>query len=158
MTAQNRTGGNSATKNLLLFAAVAALFIGTGFVLSWNSSLGILNMALISAIMAMGVNLQWGYAGLFNVGVMGFVALGGLAVVITSSAPLPDAWRAGGPGIVLGLALGAATIGAAIVAYRKLPQGRLRGIGMLVVLVVGFIAYRAVFDPAATAVEANSPA
>ena len=29
--------------------------------------------------MAMGVNLQWGYAGLFNVGVMGFAAVGGLA-------------------------------------------------------------------------------
>ena len=44
-------------------------------------------MSLISAIMAMGVNIQWGYAGLFNVGIMGFVALGGLAVVLTSAVP-----------------------------------------------------------------------
>ena len=27
---------------------------------------------LISAIMALGVNMAWGYAGLFNVGIMGF--------------------------------------------------------------------------------------
>jgi len=157
MSAQRPARGNSARKNALLFAAVAVLFIGTGFVQSWNSSLGILNMALISAIMALGVNLQWGYAGLFNIGVMGFVALGGLAVVITSSVPLQDAWRAGGPGIVLSLVLGAATIGAAIVVYQKLSRGRLRGVVVLAVLVLGFVIYRAVFDPAASAVEANSP-
>lgn len=71
-------------RTLLLFAFVALLFVGTGVLQSWNSALGILNMALISAIMALGVNMQWGYAGLFNVGVMGFVALGGLAVVVTA--------------------------------------------------------------------------
>jgi hypothetical protein len=51
---------------------------------SWNVALNIVNMGLISAIMALGVNMQWGYAGLFNVGVMGFVALGGLGAVIVS--------------------------------------------------------------------------
>ncbi len=61
-------------------------------------------MALISAIMAMGVNMQWGYAGLFNTGVMGFVALGGLAVVITSAAPVPEGWAAGGPRLLARLA------------------------------------------------------
>ena len=35
-----------------------------------------------STIVALGVNLQWGFAGLFNVGVMGFIALGGLAWAI----------------------------------------------------------------------------
>jgi branched-chain amino acid transport system permease protein len=70
-------------RNLALFAAVAVLFLITGFFQSWNLSLTILNMAIVSAIMAMGVNIQWGYAGLFNVGIMGFAALGGLAVVLT---------------------------------------------------------------------------
>ncbi|MEO1308591.1 MAG: branched-chain amino acid ABC transporter permease, partial [Pseudomonadota bacterium] len=66
----------------LLFILVLALFVGTGFVQSWNTALTIFNMGLISAILAIGVNLQWGFAGLFNVGVMGFVAIGGLASVI----------------------------------------------------------------------------
>ena len=74
-------------RNVLLFAGVALLFILTGVLQSWNLSLNILNLALLSCIMAIGVNIQWGYAGLFNTGVMGFVALGGLAVVITSAAP-----------------------------------------------------------------------
>ena len=51
------------------------LFVG--FNQSWALVLGILNLCLISAIMALGVNIQWGYAGLFNVGIMGFAALGG---------------------------------------------------------------------------------
>jgi ABC-type branched-subunit amino acid transport system permease subunit len=63
---------------------------------SWNTALTIFNMGLISAIMALGVNMQWGYAGLFNVGVMGFVALGGLAAVLVSLPPVGEAWAAGG--------------------------------------------------------------
>jgi hypothetical protein len=83
---------------LLLFALVAALFIGTGFVQSWNVALADPQHGAVSAIMALGVNMQWGYAGLFNVGVMGFVALGGLAAVLVSMPPVPEAWAAGGPG------------------------------------------------------------
>ena len=74
----------SQTKNLLLFGAVFGLILLTGFQQGWNVALGIFNMGLISAIMALGVNMQWGYAGLFNVGVMGFVALGGLATIIVA--------------------------------------------------------------------------
>ena len=57
-------------------------------------------LPLVSAIMALGVNLQWGFAGLFNVGIMGFVALGGLAVVLTSMPPVGEAWAAGGARIL----------------------------------------------------------
>ena len=46
--------------------------------------------------MALGVNIQWGYAGLFNAGVMGFAALGGVAVVLTSMPPVKGALAAGG--------------------------------------------------------------
>ncbi|MBK6469142.1 MAG: branched-chain amino acid ABC transporter permease, partial [Rhodobacter sp.] len=69
-------------RNILLFAGVALLFILTGMFQSWNLSLNILNLALLSAIMAVGVNIQWGYAGLFSTGIVGSVALGGLAVVL----------------------------------------------------------------------------
>ncbi|MCW8842067.1 MAG: branched-chain amino acid ABC transporter permease [Rhodobacteraceae bacterium] len=144
-------------KNTLLFALMALLIIGTGFVQSWNSALFILNMGLISAIMALGVNLQWGFAGLFNVGVMGFVALGGLAVVLTSMPPVGEAWAAGGLRVLLGLAIGAATIVAAVFLNKRL-KGRTRLIGLPLFLIVGFFIYRAVFDPAVDAIEAVNPA
>ncbi|KUJ86048.1 branched-chain amino acid ABC transporter permease [Ruegeria marisrubri] len=145
-------------KNTLLFVLVGALILLTGFMQSWNSALMILNMGLISAIMAIGVNLQWGFAGLFNVGVMGFVALGGLAVVLVSTPPTPGAWTAGGFGILLALLLGAATIFAAVMIAQKMPKGRMRTLTMIVVLVAGFFVFRAVFDPNVAAVEAISPA
>ncbi|WP_300518692.1 branched-chain amino acid ABC transporter permease [Aliiroseovarius sp.] len=148
----------------LLFAAVAALFILEGttsawvFSGSWNSSLTILNMALISAIMALGVNLQWGYAGLFNVGIMGFVALGGLATVIISMPSTPGAWSAGGFRIFAGLLLGAASIVAAIMVQRNMARGRKRALATLAVLIGGFFLYRFVFDGGVIAVEAINPA
>ncbi|QYK40120.1 MAG: branched-chain amino acid ABC transporter permease [Paracoccaceae bacterium] len=145
-------------RNPALFLGVAVLFLLTGHFQSWNLAMSIFNMALISAVMALGVNMQWGYAGLFNVGIMGFVALGGLAVVLVSAAPVPEAWAAGGPGIVLGLLLGAASIGVAVLVWQRMAPGRTRVLAMLAVLVVGFIVYRAVFDPAVGAVEAVNPA
>ena len=55
-----------------------ALLLGVvGTTQSWNVSLAILNLCLISAVMSLGLNIQWGYAGLFNAGVMASTALGG---------------------------------------------------------------------------------
>ena len=146
------------TRNILLFAIVFGLIIFTGLTSSWNVALAIMNMGLISAIMALGVNMQWGYAGLFNVGVMGFVALGGLGTVLVSTAPVGEAWAAGGLRVIAGLAVGAATIGAAIIVYGRMAAGGLRTLAMLALLIVGFFVYRAVFDPGVDAVEAINPA
>lgn len=145
-------------RHKLMFAAVAGLIALVGFAQSWNVALHILNMGLISAILAIGVNMQWGYAGLFNVGVMGFVALGGVAVVIIGMPPTGEAWRAGGAGVALGLLAGAATIAAAVFAWKRLPRGRARGLAVFAIIVIGFAAYRRIFDPSVEAVEKVNPA
>lgn len=146
-------------KAAVLFALVAVLYIGTGFVQSWNTALSILNMGLISAIMALGVNIQWGYAGLFNVGVMGFTALGGLAAVLVASDPVEGAWGGtGGWQILLALLMGGATIAAAIALWGKMKGHNLRGLAMAGLLIGGFFIFRAVFDPAVATVEAIDPA
>ena len=146
------------TRNILYFVAIAALIIITGMVQSWNSALLILNMGLISAVMALGVNLQWGFAGLFNVGVMGFVALGGLAAVLVSTDPVSEAWSAGGLRILFALAVGAGIIGATIIAYRRITATRPRVIAMVSILGLGFFLYRALLDPAVQTVESINPA
>ncbi|WP_238371369.1 branched-chain amino acid ABC transporter permease [Heliomarina baculiformis] len=145
-------------KNTLLFLVVAVLIAIAGFMQSWNTALLILNMGLVSAIMAIGVNLQWGFAGLFNVGVMGFVALGGLAAVLVSMPPDPDAWQAGGVRVLLGLALGAATIIGAVLVYSRVKKGPLRAVGIIAILVGGFFIFRGVLDPGVDAVESVNPA
>ena len=116
-------------------------------------------MGLISAIMALGVNLQWGFAGLFNVGVMGFVALGrpcGCACVD------PDRRPGHGPpegiGIILALLLGAATVVTTVLVAQKLPKGRVQTLTIVGILLVGFFVYRGIFDPNVSAIEAIDPA
>lgn len=141
-----------------LFALVVGLIIGTGNLQSWNAALFILNMGLISAIMSLGLNLQWGIAGLLNVGVMGFVALGGLATVIVSMDPVPAAWDAGGLRILFGLATGALTISIAIFAYRKIQNPRIRFATLVATVAIGFTMYRYIIRPGVEAVEAINPA
>lgn len=144
-------------RTLILFAAIGTALALTGMFQSWTLALTILNMSLISAVMALGVNLQWGYAGLFNVGIAGFTALGGLAVVLVAMPPVPDAWAAGGAGAILGLMLGAASILAAIVVWKKLPPGRLRTLALIAVLIAGYFITRAVFAPATLAITRVNP-
>ena len=149
---------NETVKNIGLFVVVACLIAATGFIQSWNTALFILNMGLISAIMSLGVNLQWGFAGLFNVGVVGFVALGGLAAVLISMPPTTDAWAAGGAQVLLGLLLGAATVTAAILVQTKMAPGKTKVLSLIGVLIIGFFLYRYVFDGGVEAVEAVNPA
>ncbi|MDB5661077.1 MAG: branched-chain amino acid transporter permease [Cypionkella sp.] len=144
-------------RNVMMFAGVGLLFVATGLLQSWNLSLQIFNIGILSAIMALGVNMQWGYAGLFSTGIMGSVALGGLAVVVVSAQPVPEAWAAGGPRLLLSLAFGLAVIAAAVATYRRM-EGRARNWTVAAILIGGFFAYRAIYDPAVTAIEAFNPA
>jgi branched-chain amino acid transport system permease protein len=142
----------------ILFACLAGLFVLTGLAVSWPFALQVLNFGLIYSVMALGLNMQWGYAGLFNVGIVGFSALGGLAVVLVAAPPVMVAWQTGAPRIVLGLALGVAVIAAAALLWTRMSPGRMRTLALVVLLTGGFFAYRAVFDPGVAAVEANDPA
>ncbi len=152
----NLTNGN--LRPILMFAAMAAALATVGVVQSWSLSLAIMNLCLISAVMSLGVNIQWGYAGLFNVGVMGFAALGGVCGVLIATPPVMAAWRAGGNGIIIALFIALATILAAIFIMKRMPDGRLKKLTFTAVIVAGFFLGRAVFDPAVESIEAIEPA
>ena len=148
-----------AQRNILLFAGMASLLVIVGLLQSWNVAFSILNMCLISAIMALGVNIQWGYAGLFNVGVMGFAALGGLAGVVISMPPVDAAWAAGGLGVVMGLATGIVTLVLGIMVWRRGQSwGRWRYAATAAIVVTGYILMRSLADPSIAAIEAVDPA
>ncbi|WP_101066562.1 branched-chain amino acid ABC transporter permease [Roseovarius salinarum] len=149
---------NETLRNVFLFAFVAGLIVLSGVMQSWNTAMVIVNMGLVSAVMSLGLNLQWGFAGLFNVGVMGFTALGGLATVLVAMPPVTEAWAAGGWRIMLGLLFGAAVIAAAAVVRYRMRPSRRRAAAMVTILVVGFFVYRWIFDAGVQAVEAVDPA
>lgn len=140
----------------LYFALMLGLFAFEAATGGWNTALGLLNMGLISAIMALGVNIQWGYAGLFNTGIVGFVALGGLAPVLIAMPPVPGAFAAGGWRVMGAFALAAAVLYVAIQIKRRIKT-RAMAPALIVWLILGFFAYRAVLDPGVAAIEAINP-
>ncbi|MCR9236496.1 MAG: branched-chain amino acid ABC transporter permease [Alphaproteobacteria bacterium] len=139
-----------------LFAVMAALLAFTGFAQSWLFALTIVQLCMISAIMALGVNIQWGYAGLFNAGTMGFAALGGVAAILVAADPVPEAWSAGGAGIALSALVIGATIATVIVVRAKLG-GLVRLIATALVLIIGYLLFTYYFGPATSAIEAVNP-
>jgi branched-chain amino acid transport system permease protein len=55
-------------------------------------STSLLTMALISAIICLGLNLQWGKMGLFNAGVAAFVAMGAYTSGLLTTPPTEEHW------------------------------------------------------------------
>ena len=145
-------------KITLLFALVVFLILITGLVQSWNTALLILNMGLISAIMSLGVNLQWGFAGLFNVGIMGFVALGGLAAVLVSAPPVYESWSVGGIRIIVAIIFGVFVIVTIGLWIKKIVNRRQKFWGAIIIGLAGFFIFRAIFDTGVVSVEAVNPA
>ena len=82
-------------------------------------------VVLILGLVVLGLNLQWGFTGLFNAGVVGFYAIGGYAYAILTAAPLPGHmgnlgwhWSAGLVAAMAVTALAAWAIGALTIRLR----------------------------------------
>ena len=145
-------------RNISYFVVMTLLIIIVGQLQSWNVALALVNLCLISSIMALGVNIQWGYAGLLNVGIMGFAALGGVAAVLIAADPITDAWSAGALGIFVAFIIAVVTVMAAMYTYRTMPKSNARGLAVFVIVILGILLARSFYGPAATAIEKIDPA
>jgi branched-chain amino acid transport system permease protein len=142
----------------LAFAAMGLLLMAVGMGQSWPFALAILNLCIISAIMSLGVNIQWGYAGLLNLGVMGFTALGGLAAVLVSEAPVLEAWSVGGQGMVVSFILVVITIILSILVYRNMAASWQRRVTLSLLYIGAFFVINHFYEPAVRAIESVNPA
>ena len=140
-------------KTIICFTIMGLILLFTGFNQSWTLVLGIINLSLISAIMALGVNIQWGYAGLFNVGIMGFAALGGVSVVLIAQQPVPEAVEAGGLKMFFALLTGAATILLGVLLNRRNVNKWILG----VIVILGYLITRNLFSEASSLIEDINP-
>jgi len=128
-----------AAKVTVMFLGIWALFAAFGVVLGYGNN-GLLALvrrvtflSAVYGIVVLALNIQWGYAGLFNIGVAGFMAVGAYTAAMLSSAP-------GGmpPGLGLPLPIGilggmlAATVVGLVAA---LPALRLRADYLAIVTV-----------------------
>ena len=141
-------------KTPISFTIMALLLLFVGFNQSWALVLGIFNLSLISAIMALGVNIQWGYAGLFNVGIMGFAALGGVSVVLVSQQPVTEAIEAGGLKMLFALIMALVTVAIGIFLYRRRYNKWL----IALIVMVGYLVTRNYFSEASDLIEKVNPA
>ena len=140
-------------KTPISFSIMSLVLLLVGFFQSWALALGIFNLSLISAIMALGVNIQLGYAGIFNVGIMGFAALGGVSVILISQQPVTAAVEVGGIKMLIALLLGVTTIIAGVILNKK---GFNRWI-VAIVVIVGYLITRHYFSEASNLIEKLNP-
>lgn len=113
--------------------------------------------ALCYALLALGLNIQWGYAGLFNVGIMGFIAAGAAASMLVSFPANPQFWASDGPGLVAGflarLAVGAAAIVLANRAERFGAGPRLKTVLVAAAIAFAWIIATSAATPMAETIE-----
>ena len=82
----------------------------------------------IYAMLTLALNLHWGYTGLFNIGIVGFMAVGGYTfLMVTMPVAEPAARSAGGLGLPFVVGLVGAVVAAALLGFVVgLPSLRLR--------------------------------
>ena len=146
------------TREVTSFIIMALLLFAVGVGQSWSVSLAIVNMCLISAIMTMGANIQWGYAGLVNFGLMGFTALGGLAAVLVSYSPVREAWSVGGINMIISLLILITVIFAIRFVLKFFNKGLKRYLIIFAILLFGLLIVNQFYGPAVIAIEDVNPA
>lgn len=147
-------------RSLFLFAGLFALFVMLGLILGTANITLLLVQAFAYALITLGLNIQWGYGGLFNFGIMGFLMLGGFAVTFVSYPINPLFWGSDGPMLlaraVLAFAAGMLLVVGARNAHRAGIKGRWQVALTILAWVVAYIVYRSQIDPAAQYIEANA--
>ena len=143
---------------VVAYVIMLGLIILVGFLQSWSIALSILCFCLISAVMTMGANIQWGYAGLINFGIMGYTALGGLAAVLVSVPPVQEAWQAGGINMIFCALLIVLMVFSIRFILKKYSQSKKKNYGIAFVIILGIILLRLISGPAIESIEAVNPA
>ena len=141
----------------LAFLVMGLLLIIVGVNQSWSVAIGIFNLCIISSIMAMGVNLQWGFAGLFNAGVMGFTALGGLVAVLISHQPIYEAWTLAGSGILVSILIVVSTSITIYLISNKISSLLLKRVLIILSLFIAAIGLKYFYGPSVDIIESIDP-
>lgn len=134
-------------REVVLFAALLVAILGVYAMMGTAYSTRMLVEAACYAILALGLTIQWGYAGQFNAGVMGFVALGGFCAMFFS-VPVNDAfWGSELPGelgrvLLYGVAAALVVFGATRLDRLGVPK-KLR---TLIAVVLGVVLYLVVIS------------
>ncbi len=147
-------------RSLMLYGFLTVLIIVVSMVMGAPFTLRMLVEALALSLVALGLNIQWGYGGLFNFGVMGFIMVGGFAVSLVSVPLNMEFWNSEGPAMLL-RAIAAAGIGALMILganrlHRLGASARWHRTAQVVAWIFAYLIYRSQIDPAAKYIEAEA--
>jgi branched-chain amino acid transport system permease protein len=88
---------NAVSRALVLYLGLVAFIVFVGW---WQGAANIsllLLQASAFALVVLGLNIQFGYGGLFNFGIMGMMMIGGFAVTFVSFPLNMKFWQSDGP-------------------------------------------------------------
>ena len=130
--------------------------------MSFGAAFGLRMMAEIAcfSIIALGLSIQWGYAGLFNAGIMGFIALAAFISMLVSF-PVNEAFRESGYAGQLFWVFFKLFIGIAIIwGIAKFPllqdRVKLRRLLMLIAIAVTYLSFMQNLEPVARGIETSA--
>lgn len=141
------------TRYIAAFTGLFALIVAVAVFMGTPFTVRLLVEAFAFALIAMGLNIQWGFGGLFNFGILGMMMVGGFAVTFVSFPVNMTFWESNGP-LMLGQTAVAALIGAALIFFAHRVQrfgitGKWRGAVIVVAWFIAYVIFRSQMDPAA---------
>jgi branched-chain amino acid transport system permease protein len=145
----------------IAYLGLVLLIVVIGMTRGVSTALLLTAVSSIYALVALGLNIQFGFGGLFNLAIMGLLMIGGMTVSSISMPVNYAFWASDGP-ILLGRAILAALAGVVlIVATRQLwrvglPKGVVTWLTVLAWF-IAYVAYRTQIDPAAEYIERQVP-
>jgi len=147
-------------RSVMLYVFLSIMIIVVAMVMGAPFTLRMLVEALALSLVALGLNIQWGYGGLFNFGVMGFIMVGGFAVSFISVPVNMEFWNSEGP-LMLFKAIIAAGIGALMIIganrlHRLGASKRWHRSAQIAAWIFAYLIYRSQIDPAAKYIEAEA--
>jgi len=147
-------------KEIFLFAGL--FLIALSVISTMGSAFGIRMLVEAScyAILALGLTIQWGYAGLFNAGVLGFVAMGGFMTMLVSYPTNPEFWDSDLPGQLGGvffkLVVGIGLIVASVQLHRLNIPKKIRVPITVITSAVVYLVVVSSLNPVADAIESEA--
>lgn len=134
-------------RELLLFGGLAIVVLAVFATMGPAYSTRMLVEASCYAILALGLTIQWGYAGQFNAGIMGFVALGGFSATFFSIPVNPAFWASDLPGRLGWVLLAMVVVTAIVFGISRLDRiGVPRLLRTILAVVAGLIGYLVVIS------------
>lgn len=147
-------------REVILFSGLSVILATVFYKMGAAFSLRMMIEATCYAVIALGLNIQWGYAGLFNIGIMGFLAVGSFLTVAMSFPVNDKFWNSNSPGelgmvgIYLLIAI-TATWGASQLHRIGVPK-KAKTIITIIVFAISYLAVVSALEPVADKIEANA--